>query len=75
VTHRAGLGRTLDGVSAHDLTEPEHEELEELAPPREVIVSTPDADAIAEAVRAFVRLRLLRRASREPDQISRSDNL
>ena len=40
------------------------------APAREVIIVTPDNAAIAKAVRAFVRLRLLRRA-REAAQAQR----
>ena len=43
----------------------------ELRTPREIIISTPDNAAIAQAVRAFLRVRLLRRARAQASQSER----
>ena len=56
------------------MPEPTLLETSQSTAPREVIVSTPDAAAIAQAVRAFVRLRLLRRARDQAEQAARPDN-
>ena len=39
--------------------------------PREVVISTPDNAAIAQAVRAFLRMRLSRRAREQANQTQR----